>query len=208
MEIKYKYSKLYWFLRDFEWMSVYFSPFKPPIPRLYIGKIAIGVPYFFPRVFKKATPKRAYETTIKEMEEVREYNEKEQTYKRTVREFHDIYNQKLNSSFAQPKKIGFNFVGLGWKTKWERDDYRFEYSPVWSFVFFKWQIAITFVAPDMHHYWECFLAYSRETDKKLSSRERLDDCIKRYPCKWTSHNSNNTKVTTDYWTKILKNKWL
>lgn len=206
--MKYKYSKLYWFLKSFQWMSIYFSPFKPPIPKVYIGKVTIGTPIFLPRVWKKATPEKAKEATLKEMEEVKKYNEQEQTYKRTVRTFEEIYNQKLNSSFAQPKKIGFNFVDLGWKTKWERDDYRFEWSPIWSFVFFGYQIAITFVAQDAYQYWECWLKYSKETDKKLTVRERLDDCIKRYPCKWTSHNSNGTKLTTDYWTKILKNKWL
>lgn len=35
-----------------------------------------------------------------------------------------------------PKRIGFDFVGLGWKTKWSEDDFRFEWAPVWSFVFF------------------------------------------------------------------------
>ena len=38
-----------------------------------------------------------------------------------------------------PKKIGFDSVRLGWKTKWRDDDYRFEWAPIWSFVFFKWQ---------------------------------------------------------------------
>jgi hypothetical protein len=174
---------------------------------VYIGKVAIGTPYFFPRVWKKATPKKAIEATLKEIKEVREYNEREQTYKRTIRTFDELYEQKLKGSFAQPKKIGFDFVQLGWKTKWERDNYRFEWSPMWSFVFFGYQIAITFVAVDMYRFWECWLTYSRETNKKLSVRARLDDCIKRYPCKWTSY-SGDKKETVDYWTKILKNKWL
>ena len=38
---------------------------------------------------------------------------------------------------AVDKKIGFDFVGLGWKTKFE--SYRFESAPLISFVFFKWQ---------------------------------------------------------------------
>lgn len=206
--MRYKYSKLYWFLKSFKWMSVYFSPFKPPIPKVYIGKIAIGVPIFFPRVWKKATPKIALEATLKEIERVKKHNEKEPTYKFIVKTFDEIYEQKLNSSFAQPKKIGFDFVNLGWKTKWERDDYRFEWSPVWSLVAFGYQIAITFVAEDAYRYWECWLKYSRETNKKLSTRERLDDCIKRYPCKWTSHNSDGTKVTTDYWDVVIKKKYL
>ena len=204
--MKYKYSKLYWFIKSFDWMRVYFSPFKPPTPRIYIGKVAVGTPYFFPRVWKKATHKKAVEEVLKEIEEVKHYNEQQSTYKRTVKSFADLYEQKLRSSFAQPKKIGFDFVGLGWKTKWERDDYRFEWSPTWSFVFLKWQIAITFLAQDTHQFWECWLAYSRETDKKLNVRERLNDCIKRYPQIWTSH-SLEGEIKTDYWKVILKNKY-
>ncbi len=59
--IKYKYSKLYWFIKDFEWMKVYFSPFKPIIPRFYFGKVAVSTPYFLPRTWKKATPEKARE---------------------------------------------------------------------------------------------------------------------------------------------------
>lgn len=202
--IKYKYSKLYWFLKSFEWMKIYFSPFKPPIPKVYIGKVAVGTPYFFPRVFKKATPKKAAEEALEEIKRVKEHNEKEQTYKRTVRTFDDLYKQKLNSSFAQPKKVGFDFVELGWKTKWERDDYRFEHSPVWSFIFFKWQIAITFVAVDAYRFWECWLFYSRET--KGTTEERLNQARKEFPCIWTSHSSEG-KITTNYWNVILKEKW-
>ena len=33
-----------------------------------------------------------------------------------------------------PKKIGFDIVSLGWKTKWSQ--FRFEWAPVISFVFF------------------------------------------------------------------------
>lgn len=203
--MKYKYSKLYWFLKSFEWMSVYFSPFKPPIPRVYIGKIAIGVPIFFPRVWKKATPKTALEATLKEIERVKKHNEKEPIYKFIVKTFDEIYEQKLNSSFSQPKKIGFDFVNLGWKTKWTSTDYRFEWSPVWSFVFFKWQIAITFVAFEMHHFWECYLFYSRET--KGTVKERLEICRKEFPCIWTSH-SDKGKVTTNYWDVVIKKKHL
>ena len=205
---KYKYSKLYWFFKDLGWMKVYFSPFKPPIPRLYIGKVAIGTPYFLPRVWRKATPKKAIEETLKEIKEVREYNEREQTYKRTVKTFDELYESKLKSSFAQPMKIGFNFVGLGWKTKWKNTDYRFEYSPVWSFVFFGYQIAITFVAVEAYRFWECWLYYSRETKQVAKTTEgRLAIAKKKFPCKWTSH-SGGEKITTDYWAKILKNKYL
>ena len=202
--MKYKYSKLYWFLKSFEWMSVYFSPFKPPIPRVYIGKVAIGTPYFFPRVWKKATTKTALEATLKEIKRVKEHNEKEPTYKFIVKTFSEIYEQKMNSSFAQPKKIGFDFVSLGWKTKY--DSFRHEWNPVWSFVFFNYQFAIIFVPKHDNHFWECYLFYSRET--KGTVKERLEICRKEFPCKWTSHNSDGTKITTDYWDVVIKKKYL
>ena len=65
--IKYKYSKLYWFLKDFEWMKVYFSPFKLFLPRFYLGKTAIGVPYFLPRNMKLNKETRYYEFSEKKV---------------------------------------------------------------------------------------------------------------------------------------------
>lgn len=156
-----KYSIKY-LIKKLKFLKVYNSPFKPPIPKLYIGKVALGTPYFLPRIWDK--------------------------------------NGK-----SKPKKIGFDIVGLGWKTKWTGTDYRFEWSPVWSFVFFKWQIAITFVAPEMHHYWECWLYYSNETKGK--TKDRLIQARKEFPCVWIS-SKNGIKTETCYWNVILKNKWL
>jgi len=103
-----------------------------------------------------------------------------------------------------PKKIGFDIVDLGWKTKWSQ--YRFEWSPVISFVFFKWQIAITIVAPEQHHYWESWLYYQYDTDKTKSKLERAHQCQKEYTQKWTS-TKNGVSVTTDYYDIILKKKY-
>lgn len=108
---------------------------------------------------------------------------------------------------AIPRKIGFDFVQLGWKTKWSSDDYRFEWAPIWSFVFFKWQIAMIFIAPYQDHYWESWLYYTYDTDGKKSKRERILDCRKNYPNTWTTHNNGNEE-TIDYYTKILKSKYL
>lgn len=107
-----------------------------------------------------------------------------------------------------PKKIGFDFVELGWKTKWTDNDYRFEWSPIWSFVFFKWQIAIIFsIGENNSHYWECWLAYSKDTDKSKSTKERIEQARKIYPCIWTLY-KDGEKTTICYWDKILKQKWL
>lgn len=101
MKIWYK-IKAWWKYDIFyklEWMRIYFSPFKPIVPRFYIGKISVGTPYFYPRKWVKDKEKPGYLKAI-------------------------------------PRKIGFDFVTLGWKTKWEETDYRHEWNPIWSFVFF------------------------------------------------------------------------
>jgi hypothetical protein len=158
--------KLKYFFDKFKFLQAYNSPFKPPMPRLYIGKINIGTPYFLPRKWVKS---------------------------------------KVNPGYlmAVPKKIGFDFVGLGWKTKWDYTDYRFEWSPIWSFVFFKWQIAVTFTAPERDHYWTCWLCYTRDTDKSKSTKERIIQAKEIFPCIWECN-----KIKINYWDKILKDKWL
>jgi hypothetical protein len=113
----------------------------------------------------------------------------------------------MKCSYAVPKRFGFNYTGLGWKTKWISDDYRFEWSPVFSFVFFKWQIAIEFIAPECHYYWECWLYYTRETDKTKTVKERLKQAREKYPCNWTRHNGEEEE-TICYWNSILKNRYL
>lgn len=110
---------------------------------------------------------------------------------------------------AVPKKIGFDFVDLGWKTKWEDNDYRHEWNPIWSFVFFKWQIAVIFIPKvDNSNYWECWLYYSRNTDKTKSAEERIKQAREGFPCIWTSYYGNDKEETICYWDKILKNKYL
>jgi hypothetical protein len=148
----------------FDWMRVYFSPFKPILPKLYIGEVAIGTPYFYPRKWINNPDKPGY-------------------------------------MIAVPKKIGFDFVEMGWKTKW--DSYRHEWNPIWSFVFFKWQIALVFEPKHDTHYWECWLYYSRNT--KGTTKERLEQARKEFPCVWVSRYEGE-EVRTCYWDKILKNK--
>lgn len=106
------------------------------------------------------------------------------------------------------KKFGFDFVRLGYKTKWTHNDYRFEFSPVWSFIFIKWQIAVNFVAPYRDHYWECWLYYYYDTDKKLSRKERLIKCMSEKPCIWSSlERESNIKIYTNYYSLCLKDKY-
>ena len=110
---------------------------------------------------------------------------------------------------AVPKKIGFDFVGLGYKTKWSDTDYRFEWGPLISFVFFKWQIAVMLKVPHPEHYWVCWLTYENDTDKDLlSTEERIKIAKEINPEVWTSSKGDGKKETICYWDKVLKDKWL
>ncbi len=110
---------------------------------------------------------------------------------------------------AVPKKIGFDFVGLGYKTKWSDTDYRFEYGPVWSFVFFKWQIALLFEVPHPEHYWECWLTYEDHTDNDLlDTSTRIKIAREINPEIWTTSRGEGKKETICYWDKVLKDKWI
>lgn len=105
-----------------------------------------------------------------------------------------------------PKKIGFDFCGIGWKTKWSDTDYRIEWEPVFSFVFFKWQIALIFIAPHSDQYWSSFLFYQRNTDKKKTKLQRIQHCIQEYPQNWTRW-SDGKKESIDYYKLILRKKY-
>jgi len=103
-----------------------------------------------------------------------------------------------------PKKIGFNFVGLGWKTKWTPTDYRFEWSPVWSFVFFGKQIAVIFRAPEQDHYWEAWLYYMYNTTG--TRKERIAKCKEDFPLKYTRYSKDGER-SVNYYDLILKTKY-
>jgi hypothetical protein len=152
-----------------EIINYFFSPFVRPKLRFYFGKIAIGVPYFFPRRIVKDPQKPGY------------------------------------SKFVE-KKFGFYFCRLGWKTKWTSSDYRFEWSPVFSFVCFKYQLAITVVTREPDHYWESWLFYHYSTDKSKSKKERVRQMITEFPQTYTRHH-NGHKAEIDCYRTILKKKW-
>ena len=155
----------------FTFLKALFSPFKPFKLKWYIGKIAIGTPYFFPRKWVKDKDKPGYLKAV-------------------------------------PKKIGFDFVSLGWKIKWSDDDYRFEWAPIWSFVFFKWQIAIGFEAPEEHHYWEAWLYYHYETPNYMPKEYRIKQCIQKFPLVCTVYEPGKDEREVNYYELILKKKYL
>lgn len=202
--MKYKYSKLYWFFKDLEWVKVYFSPFKFFLPKLYIGKIAIGCPYFLPRKFIKSTPELSHKATLDYIKETESFNERNPDYKRRVREYDDVYKEKLKHSYPVPLTIGFSSCSLGWKTKY--DSYRHEWNPVWSFVCFNYQIALIFRPEHDMQFWESYLFYSKATDKSKSTKERIKQAREEFPCRWSSY-SGDEKITTDYWQLILKSNY-
>jgi hypothetical protein len=192
--------------RRLKFLNAFNSPFLRPKLSFYLGKTELGVPYFLPRKWVKATPEKAKKRALEEIENVRLYNERNAnngTTPRVARTYEEYYQEYLRYEFPEPKKIGFDFVPLGWKTKW--DSYRHEWNPRISFVFFKWQIAVTMVPKHDSHYWESWLYYTRET--KGATAERVAQCRKKAPQTWTSH-SEGKKETTDYYNLILKKKWL
>jgi len=173
-------------------IKAFTSPFVRPMIIFYFGKTAIGTPYFFPRNWVKYTKQDCIDQATKSMGN-----------SNTNRTFDQWIDHYKNYSKAVPKRIGFDFVDLGWKTKWSNTDFRHEFNPRLSFVFFGYQIAVTFVPLDDCHYWECFLYYNFATDKTKSRQERIIQSRNEFPCVWTRH-SDNGKETINYWDKILK----
>lgn len=156
-------------MSNWDFIRVLNSPLKPFKLKFYFGKIAVGMPYFYPRKTIKDPDKPGYLKFI-------------------------------------PKKFGFDMCGLGWKTKWKDTDYRLEWEPRFSFVFWKWQFAILFKAPDCEQYWTIWLYYSRNTDKSLSKEERIKQCIENFPQIWNRW-SNGVEETINYYEVVLKEKY-
>lgn len=104
--------------------KTYNSLFKSLKCKWYFGKIAIGTPLFFPRNWRKVTTDEAI---IRATESINNSVLIKKSFEEWV-EYHKQY------PIATPKKIGFDFRDIMWKTKYNL--YRFEYNPVLSFVFF------------------------------------------------------------------------
>ena len=200
--------KLKYTLERFRWIKILFSPFKPFKLKWYVGKTQVGVPYFLPRKFVKGNNRMITEAVLQEIEIKKKWNEANPKYARKIKSFQELFVDKAKSRFAVLLKVGFSYCSLGWKTKWTHTDFRFEWNPVFSFVFFGYQIALTIYHPHSDHYWTSWLYYEYETDKTKSKRERVEQCRKEFSQTWTSHKHNEEPVTTDYYTKILKSKYL
>jgi len=196
--------ELKYLINRFSWLGILNSPFKPFKVGFYAGKIAVGIPYFFPRKWVKGNNKMITAAVTSEIAAQKKWNESNPEHTREIKSFEELFQEKKNYNFAVPLKIGFSYCSLGWKTKWSDTDFRHEWNPVLSFVFFGYQIALTFYSPYGSHYWQPWLYYEYRTDKTKSKRERIEQCIKEAPETWTS----STEGTVDYYERILKPKYL
>jgi hypothetical protein len=185
-------------LQSLRWIKALWSPFKPFKVKFYAGKLAIGTPYFFPRKWVKYTSIDAIKAAV----EHKANKNKVQVSDKQLFEMYKKYSK------AVPLKVGFDWCSLGYKTKWSDTDFRFEWNPVFTFVFFGYQLALTVYSPYHDHYWTSWLYYEYATDKTKSKRERVEQCRKELNQTWTSSRHDEEPVTTDYYTKILKSKYL
>lgn len=193
--IKYK-------LKELSYLRILFSPFKPFKLKWYIGKKAIGVPYFLPRKWVNYTRREAIELALK-----KKYPEN-LSGKDKGRLFNNNVTAFMRTKYSVPLKVGFSSCGLGWKTKWTDTDYRYEWSPKLSFVFFGYQIAVSVVHEHAEHYWPSWLYYDRFTDKSKSWKERVKECREKFPQVWTVHSTGKEPETIDYYNLIIKKKYL
>lgn len=193
-------------MKKFNYFKALFSPFKPFSIKWYIGKTAIGTPYFYPRKWVKATPELASKATLSYMEREENYNKLNPNYARKIRTYDEVYQENMRCTYPVPKKIGFDVVSLGYKTKWSDTDFRFEWPPLISFVFFGYQIAAIIVAPEQEHYWEAWLYYDLKTDPKKSKKERIKDCKTNFPLNYTITTKSESKKV-NYYDTILREKY-
>jgi hypothetical protein len=190
-------SKLKYVLQDLKWLKVLNSPFKPFSITLYAGKTQVGTPYFLPRKWVKYTDEDAKAAATKAMADSR-------LVKKSMDEW---YNEYKRYNKAVPLTVGFSYCGLGWKTKWTNTDFRYEWGPVLSFVFFGYQIALMVGQKYSSHYWEAWLYYEYATDKTKSKRERIEQCKKEFNQTWKVY-SNGEEEIINYYELILKTKYL
>ena len=191
--------KLKYLLQRFRWAKALFSPFKLLTIKWYIGKTQVGVPYFYPRKWVKYTE-----------EDIQKAMEKHRANKNYVQHLDTkLYEMYKSYTTAVPIKVGFDWCSLGWKTKWSDTDFRYEWPPIFTFVFFGYQIAAIIGPKDKNtvdHYWTAWLYYEYATDKTKSKRERVEQC--REECNQTWYRSEkgvDTKI--DYYELILKPKY-
>jgi len=198
----FKYIKLR-FEWKFKWIKILFTPFVLPQVKFYAGKTRVGVPYFYPRKWVKLTHKDKHKAALKDLAKFKKYIEENPDSKVPVKTYEQLYDSFKNYTKPVDLKIGFSSCGLGYKTKWSNTDYRYEYGPVYSFVFFGYQIAIMIGHDHPDQYWCAWLYYEKHTDKRLSKEERIKDCIKNFPLIYTVWNKAGER-SVNYYYEVLK----
>ena len=88
-------NKIKYFLKQFIFLKALNSPFKPFKLKWYIGKVAIGVPYFLPRKWRNLTEKEI------EIEAKESYNKLEEEFKtkvtlKLIEDLKHLYLRKLD----------------------------------------------------------------------------------------------------------------
>lgn len=188
------------FIRSFSFLTVYNSPFVLPKISVYFGKTKYGTPFFHPRKFRKLTKKE------REIEESKRFERLSDWWK-DAQGIHDVlYRETRTLQKVVKKKISLDFIGLGWKTKWSKYDYRLEHEPIFSFVFFGYQLAIRFNVEYSDYYWEAWLYYHFNTDKRKNHQRRIQQCIDEFSMTYTSY-KDNKRVSTNYYYFILKQRY-
>lgn len=192
----------HFFSTELRWLKIVNSPFKMFTVKVYAGKTRVGVPYFYPRKWVKFDKLDCLKKAIEESNNIRHIN-------------YGKDPEILAESFKGwtkpvPIIVGFSYCGLGWKTKWNPNDFRYEHAPIFSFVFFGYQIALIITFRDVAAvvaYWESWLYYEYITDKKLSRKERVAQCRKNAPQRWIRYVNGDEEII-DYYDWILKKKYL
>lgn len=174
------------------------SPFRFPKIKVYLGKAKMGVPYLLPRRFVKMSWNEALEKAIKVTSNPDNYQYGEHLSKL-------MKSYRKGYYVTKPKLVGYDVVRLGYKYKF--GSLRFEWNPMFSFVFFGLQFCITIVPNNESSYWESWLYYHKHTDKNKTTLERIQQCLKEAPQNWTVY-SNGSKSEVNYYQKNLKKKWL
>ena len=111
----------------------------------------------------------------------------EWVWKEGYKKAHPIYTKLFKPTYQLPKWFTFYIfnIDLVWKTKWS--DYRFEFSPQFTIVFFKWHLS-WFLAPPkdcrVDSYWESILWYidKRNLEKTFKNTSH-----------WTNMHTNETE---------------
>jgi len=181
------------------------SPFRRLTLKVYAGKLAIGMPYFYPRKLVYVSEAEAIEIANEQCDK---YDAKDIGY-----DYADELQKARRTRRFVPRRFGFDYIGLGYKTKWSNTDYRFEWSPRLSFVCFGYQIVFTVVPKlpkdvSIDYYWESWLYYNYNTDATKTPKERIAEVREERPGMITSYRKDEGKTTYCVWDSILKSRYL